>query len=135
MNDIARAGLDADLRGLPDRERIAKLVGMLGSSSVGERGNALLALGKALDSAGLSYGWLSKLVAVGEMPGGPRDALFRKLVVRVLRQGLVAAWAMPSGSAELVRLVISSWESGKPVEVSMIERALEIAADATRKAR
>ena len=61
-----------------DRRRVAKLIGMLGSSSAGERENALAAIDKALSAAALTWGWLAALVERGELPGGDRDRIYKK---------------------------------------------------------
>ena len=117
-----------------DRAHLGKLIAMLSASSPGERDNALTAFDRALRGAGLDWNWVADLVAKGEVPG-PRDAIFNRLVSQKLRASLVAAWAMPAGSAELVRLVLVACEEGKAVEASQLERALDIASDAQRRAR
>jgi hypothetical protein len=121
---------------IPDRARLARLVGMLGSSAAGERENALAALDKELVSRGVSWGWLADLVAHGELPGGLRERVFKRLVVDRLKQGLVAAWAMAGGDAEFVRKVVAGCVSkSEIVEAGRIETALRIADDARKRAK
>lgn len=121
---------------VPDRARVGRLVGMLGSSSGGERANALAAVDKALSAAALSWGWLADLVERGDLPGGDREKIFRRLVAEQLRGSLVRAWAMAGGDAHFVRLVLEECENGSAaVDVGRVSRALKIASDARRHAR
>jgi hypothetical protein len=123
---------DADV---PDRARIGRLVGMLGSSSEGERANALAAVDKALSAATLSWGWLAHLVERGELPAD-RDPIFKRLVCDRLREGLVVAWSMGSGDAGFVRDVLARVESGSTeIDFEDVDRALNIATTARRRAR
>lgn len=118
-----------------DRGRIGRLVGMLGGAG-GEKINALAALEKALASAGLSFGWLAEIVERGELPGGDRDKLLRKLAAERLRESLAQAWSMPGGAAQLVRLVLEECEAGSVVvDVGKLTKALAVASDARRHAR
>jgi hypothetical protein len=54
------------------RERLAKLFGMLGSAHKGERGAALHAIDKAMQSSGTS--WADVAAAIAVPPCGWRDA-------------------------------------------------------------
>lgn len=114
---------------------ISKLVGMLGSDHAGERDNALTAASKALAGAGLSWGWVGRLVADGELPGGDREKLLTRLVADRLREGLVTAWAMSGEEAKFVRDVLARCASGlSEASCADLERALQIAGDVRRRA-
>jgi hypothetical protein len=126
---------DVVLDGLPGRVRIAKLIRTLGGSSTGERANAIAAVDKALRSAALSWDWLSDLVSRGELPGGVREAVFKRLVVARLQDALVVPWARRGGEDDFVRDVLVRCESGSAeLSAEEIDRALTIAADARRRA-
>ncbi len=120
---------------VPDRARIGRLVGMLGSSSEGERANALAAVDKALSANGLTWGWLAHLVERGELPAD-RDPIFKRLVCDRLRDGLVVAWSMGSGEASFVRDVLVRIESGlREIDFADVSRAIDLATNARRRAR
>lgn len=121
---------------VPDRARLARLVGMLGSSSSGERANALAAVDKALQAAALSWGWLADLIERGQLPDGDTARMFKMLVIGRLRESLPRSWAMKAGEAAFVRDVLVRCESGSSdVDLATASRALEIAARVSREAR
>lgn len=121
---------------LPDRKRLAKLIGMLGSSSAGERANALAAFDKALIAAALSWGWLADLIERGQLPDGDTARMFKMLVIGRLRESLPRGWGMREGEAAFVRDVLVRCESGaSDVDLATVSRALEIAARVSREAR
>jgi hypothetical protein len=109
-------------------------VGMLGSSSAGERANAPAAVDKALTANGLSWGWLAHILERGELPAD-RDPIFKRLVSDRLREGLVVAWSMGSGDSGFVKDVLARVESGSSIEFADVDKALNIATTARRRAR
>ena len=115
------------------RERVSKLVGMLGSAHAGERDAAVQAIDKALGSAGYSFAWLCDLVARGKPPNG-RDKVSARLVVERLQAGLAHAWAMSEGDARDVREIVDLCEAGTVISPEKIKRAINIADDARRRA-
>ena len=118
-----------------DRERIAKLVGMLGSAHAGERSNALDAINKSLGEARLTWEWIASLVGRGELAGGESEALLRRLVTARLRAGLAVAWAFGNGEGSVVKKALALCEGEKPIDVVSIKRAIELADNACRRAR
>jgi len=117
------------------RERVGKLLGMVGSNQEGERANALAAIEQALTRAGETWGWIGSLVAHGDLPGGEREQILSSLIADRLRSGLASAWAMSDGDAKTVR------ETAERCKVSIanvpaddLSRAIKIADDAKRRA-
>ena len=115
------------------RERVSKLVGMLGSSNRGEKENALAAIEQALSRAGKTWAWIGEIVARGELPNG-RDKVSARLVVERLQAGLAHAWAMSEGDARDVREIVGLCEAGTVISPEKIKRAINIADDARRRA-
>jgi len=118
-----------------DRERIAKLVGMLGSAHAGERSNALDLINRCLAEGRLTWEWIASLVGRGELPGEERERLLRRLVVGRLRAGLAVAWAFGNGEGSIVKKALALCESEKAIDVSSVKRAIELADNACRRAR
>jgi hypothetical protein len=117
------------------RERVSKLVGMLGSAHAGERDAAVQAIDKALGSAGHSWAWLCDLVAGGGLADSEREKLFARLIAARLNAGLDMAWSMDSGEAAVVREIVGRCETGlAQVNATEIARAIKIADGARRRA-
>ena len=120
---------------MTDRSRLAKLIGMLGAPSEGERANALAAADSELAAIGKSWLDIAAWAERAELGEVEREKLFARLVVDRLRAGLVAAWAMPDGGAAFVRDIVAKCESGAvTVPVAELTRAIELADEAQRRA-
>lgn len=117
------------------RERVGKLLGMLGSNQKGERANALAAIEQALTRAGETWAWIGSLVAHGDLPGGEREKILARLIGDRLRGGLAHAWAMTDSDAKTLRDIAGRCEK-RLAEVSAdeISQAIKIADDARRRA-
>ena|ERR1039458_4501139 len=94
------------------RERVSKLVGMLGSAHAGERDAAVQAIDKALGSAGHSWAWLCDLVAGGGLADSAREKLLARLIAERLNAGLDQAWSMDAGDAAIVREIVGRCKDG-----------------------
>jgi hypothetical protein len=118
------------------RERLGKLVGMLGSSHEGERSNAVDAIGSTLERSGLSWLWLSeRLVDDGEQLRG-HARLLADLIAERLRRGLLYAHEMTRTESKLVRDMLARCESGDPLpSETRLRKAIEIADRALALAR
>lgn len=123
------------------RERFGKLIGMCGSSSAGERDNALAAIDRALSAAGLTWAWLSDLVASGERPDSGlvqrRALLVAKLLKPRLNEALSLAWSMTADEAKAIAELRKRVESGADLNsaegLERIERAIGIITDVKRR--
>ena len=115
------------------RDRVSKLVGMLGSSNRGEKENALAAIDGALSRASKTWAWVGRLIAHGELPSG-RDKVSARLVVDRLQARLAHAWAMSEGDARDVREIVDLCKAGTVISPEKIKRAVNIADDARRRA-
>jgi len=111
-----------------DRERIAKLVGRLGSDADGERLAALDALGKALPS----WNWLCDIVR-GALPQ-PREKLFDRLVRAELNYVLAGSWALSAAEAEVARRAHTALDAGD-ASIEPIQEICDLAASLRRRAR
>ena len=117
------------------RERVGKLLGMLGSNQEGERANALAAIEQALNKSGETWASIGSLVAHGDLPGGDREQLLGRLISDRLRDGLAHAWAMTDGDAQTVRETAERCKASiANVPAGDLSRAIKIADDAKRRA-
>ena len=117
------------------RERVGKLLGMLGSNQEGERANALAAIEQALNKSGETWAWIGSLVAHGDLPGGEREQILSSLIADRLRAGLASAWAMSDGDAQAVRKTAERCKASVAnVSAEDLSRAIKIADDAKRRA-
>lgn len=117
------------------RERVGKLLGMIGSSSEGEKKAALAAVEGALSKAGTTWAWIGSLVAHGDLPSGDREKILSRLVADRLRDGLCQAWAMSDGEARELRDIAARCETAlASVSPADLARAIAIADNARRRA-
>lgn len=116
------------------RERVGKLLGMIGSDKDGERANALAAVQEALNKSGETWAWIGSLVAHGDLPGGEREKILSRLVADRLQGGLAHAWAMSDGDAKTVRDTAARCKNGlAQVPADELSKAISIADEARRR--
>jgi hypothetical protein len=131
---------------MTDRSKLAKCIGMIGSTHDGERSNALAAADKALADASLNWTRLAEMVdgvsqlerrvqELEDLHDPARDTLFGRLLVDRLGDGLVHAWSIGDGEANFVRGVSGAILETGPlsVDVADMTRAIGIADEAQRR--
>src|SRR5665213_3929403 len=117
------------------RERVGKLLGLVGSDQDGERANALAAIEQALNKSGETWASIGSLVAHGDLPGGEREKILSRLIGDRLRGGLAHAWAMTDGDARTVRETAERCKASiANVPAGDLSRAIKISDDAKRSA-
>lgn len=111
-----------------DRERLAKLIGRLGSEHAGERENAFAAIKKLLAASGLTWSWVCELVAGGELVEviDGRDRLLTRLVGDRVKEAMVGGWCLLREEYADLRAV-----NAELVEVRSLQR---LSADEIRRA-
>lgn len=117
------------------RERIGKLLGMIGSDQAGEKSNAILAVDQGLARAGKTWAWIGNYVAHGDVSEGEREKILASLIAERLNAGLDQAWSMDAGDAAIVREIVGRCETGlAQVNATELAHAIKIADGARRRA-
>ncbi len=111
-----------------DRERLAKIIGMLSSTADGERSAALAAADRALVDAGLTWIDVAALMENLHLHLPAREALLARLVGDRLDLGLRHSWAMGPGEATMVRLIQTALLENGSLSVPAEDMAKAIAA-------
>jgi hypothetical protein len=117
------------------RERVGKLIGMLGSDHSGERSNALAAIEQTLTKAGTTWAWVGSIVSHGDLPRGEREQILGSLIGDRLRGGLSHSWTLSGDEARTLRETAARCKTSlASVSADELSHAIKIADEARRRA-
>lgn len=116
-------------------ERLAKLIGMLGSAHAGERANAIEAVDQELARHGLTWFDVGALAAHGKRDRD-REKLLARFVSDRLKAGLQYAWCMTGEQSKWLRELVARCDrtGGLDVGAAALTEAIAIADQARRQA-